>query len=208
MRRAGQRTLFRQHAQRNRRGRVARIAVHAATDRGKRDAVDAVLARQYQRIAMAGGEQRWLLGIAAMPYRPDRVDHETRGQVEAFCNARFAGRAAHAGMHFGNRPACGQQSRAGGAMDRTVDAATPEQTFIRRVDDRVDAQRGDVGLQYFDQAERCFSRSRISVSSTTSAGGAGGATSFFGTTRSSSLITMKIASAMIRKVMMVLMKVP
>ena len=43
------------------------------------------------------------------------------------------------------RAAFGQQFGPGRAMDRAIDAATAEQRSIRRVDDGVNAQRGDVG---------------------------------------------------------------
>jgi len=54
-----------------------------------------------------------------------------------------AGRAAI------QRAAFREQFGAGGAMDRTIDAASAEQGRIRRVDDGVNAQRGDVGNNDF-----------------------------------------------------------
>jgi hypothetical protein len=41
--------------------------------------------------------------------------------------------------------AFGEQLRPGGAMDRTVDAASAKQRTIRGVDDGVNAQAGNVG---------------------------------------------------------------
>ena len=55
---------------------------------------------------------------------------------------------------------------------------------------------------------RGLKRTAAAISVTVSAAGAAGAASFLGMARSSILITMKIASAMIRNWMMVLMNTP
>ena len=45
----------------------------------------------------------------------------------------------------------GEQSRSGrGRVDRTVDAAPPEQRAVRRVDDRIDGHPGDVAFDELD----------------------------------------------------------
>ena len=60
--------------------------------------------------------------------------------------ARDLGRA---GLAAAERPAFGEQLRSRRAMDRAIDAAAAEQRAVRRVDDRVDVERGDVGHHDF-----------------------------------------------------------
>ncbi len=56
----------------------------------------------------------------------------------AFGDLGFAGLAAV------QRAAFGQQFRPRGAMDRAIDATAAEQSSIRRIDDGVGVERGDV----------------------------------------------------------------
>jgi len=88
--------------------------------------------------------------IATAPYRSDGMDHEAGGQVESRRDARFTGRATHASAYFRDCAAGFKQARTRGAMDGAVDPAASEQQLIRRVDDRVNAQRRDVGLDNLD----------------------------------------------------------
>jgi hypothetical protein len=48
--------------------------------------------------------------------------------------------------------ALGEQLLPGTAMDGAVDAASPEEARVGRVDDRVDLQRGDVGFDDRDSS--------------------------------------------------------
>ena len=54
-------------------------------------------------------------------------------------------RAGRAGFAAVERFAFLQQLRACGTMDRAVDPAAAEQRRVRRIDDGVDRERGDVG---------------------------------------------------------------
>ena len=54
-----------------------------------------------------------------------------------------------AGLAAVERPALGQQLGPGRIMDRAIDAAPAKERRIRRVDDGVNAQRGDVGNNDF-----------------------------------------------------------
>ena len=77
--------------------------------------------------------------VAAMPDRADGMDHMPRRQPISLGDLGVAGLAAM------KRAAFGQEVRPRRAMDRTIDTAPAEQRRIRRVDDRVNAKRGDVG---------------------------------------------------------------
>ena len=104
---------------------------------------------------MASGTARWrgdstrrkrliLAVAAAVPDRPDGVDHMPRRQPIALGDLGVAGLAAM------QRAAFGEQLRTGCAMDRAVDAAAAEQRGIGGVDDGVNAQRRDVGNDDFE----------------------------------------------------------
>ena len=84
--------------------------------------------------------QRALAGVTATPYRADRMDHEAGRQIEAGCDPCLAARTAT------NSAAGGQQPRPGRAMNRAIHTTTAEQAFIGSIDDRVHAQRGDIGM--------------------------------------------------------------
>ena len=116
-----------------------RITVCAATDRRKRDRSDAVRDGEREARSIARGEQFRLAVAAAVPDRADRVDHVARRQAVAARDSRLAGRAA------AERAAFGEQFRSGGAVNRAIDAAAAQQRRVRRVDDRVDVERRDVG---------------------------------------------------------------
>ncbi|KAG1226643.1 hypothetical protein G6F68_019707 [Rhizopus microsporus] len=73
-----------------------------------------------------------------------------RRQCVGAGGAHFAGRATHARAKLWQLFAFGQQCRAGGAMDRTVDTTATEQCLIGRVDDRIHRQGRDVALPNFD----------------------------------------------------------
>jgi hypothetical protein len=53
-------------------------------------------------------------------------------------------RAPDARSHFGNLAACGKQIGASDSMNRTIDATTTKQRYIRWVDDRIHAALGDI----------------------------------------------------------------
>jgi hypothetical protein len=98
---------------------------------------------QFERAAIAGGQQSILAGVAAMPDRPDGMDHMPGRQPVSPGDFGIAGGAAT------QRTAFGQQFGAGAAMDGAIDAAAAEQRRIRGVDDGVNAQTGDIGNNNF-----------------------------------------------------------
>ena len=84
-----------------------------------------------------------LPAIAAVPDRPDGMDHMPRRKKISFGDPGVAGFAA------AELAAFGQQLGPGRIMNRAIDSAPAEQGRIRGVDDGVNAQRGDVGNNDF-----------------------------------------------------------
>ena len=107
---------------------------------GKASERSAVLGREREARAIAARQKLILVRLAAAPHRADGVDHMLGRQAIGFGDARLAGRTA------AELAAFGEQLRPGGAMDRAIDPAAAEERRIRRVDDRVERERGDVGL--------------------------------------------------------------
>jgi hypothetical protein len=81
---------------------------------------------------------------AAVPNRSDRMDDMPRRQPVAFGDLGIAGFAAT------KRAALCEQLGSGGAMDRTIDAASTKQRDIGGVDNGVNAQCCDVGDDDFE----------------------------------------------------------
>jgi hypothetical protein len=77
---------------------------------------------------------------AVLVHRADRVDDVAGGQAVAPGQARLAGRAAAEGA------ALGQQLGAGRAVDGPVHTAAAEEAVIGGVDDGVNGELRDVGL--------------------------------------------------------------
>ena len=69
------------------------------------------------------------------------MDHMTGLQSIALRDLGLARRAAVQATAFG------QKFRSGGTVDRTVDTSTAQQAVVGRVNDGVDIQCRDVGLQ-------------------------------------------------------------
>ena len=78
--------------------------------------------------------------IAALPDRPNRVDHIARRQIVAAGELRLARRAATERAAFCQEfwPSC--------AMDRPVHTTAAKQRIFRRVDDRVHSKPRDIRL--------------------------------------------------------------
>ena len=102
-----------------------------------------VVTAKLDRTAIARGELLILPTITTVPDRPDGMDHMPRRKEISFGDLGVAGLAAV------ERSALGQQLGPGRIMDRAIDAAPAKQRRIRRVDDGVNAQRGDVGNNDF-----------------------------------------------------------
>jgi hypothetical protein len=123
-------------------------SVDAGRDRGKGDRIEAMLVGDFERAAIAGGEQPILVPSAAAPDRPDGVDDMARLQREPGRDLRFARRAA------AKRPAGRKQLRPGRPVNRTIDAAAAGKAGIGGVDDRIDRQGRDIGNDDFETGWR------------------------------------------------------
>ena len=88
-------------------------------------------------------EERIFVARTTVPNRSDGMNHMSRRELVTFGDLGVAGLAAVQG------PAFVLQFGAGCIMNRPIDAATAEQRRIRRVDDGVNAERGDVGNNDF-----------------------------------------------------------
>ena len=123
---------------------VGRKAVDARRYRREGDRAQ----RRAPRPARASWHRRWPAAaprrLAALPDRADGVDDMAGLEAIAARDLGLAGLAA------AERAAFGEQLRPGGAMDGAVDAAAAEQGGVGRVDDGVDVERGDVGLEDLD----------------------------------------------------------
>src|SRR5262249_33291936 len=98
------------------------------------------LGRERERDAVTRGQQLVLARAAAVPDRPDRVDHVPRREP-----AR-AGRLRLSGLAPAEPAALLEDRRAAGTVDRAVDATPAEQRSVRGVDDRGGGLRRDAAV--------------------------------------------------------------
>src|SRR3954465_13905534 len=119
-------------------------AIGAGRDGGECDRYRPDRRGQLETFAIAGREELVLTGVPTLPNRTDRMNDPLRGQVEPGGEPCLAGRAA-ADLAGGF-----QEAGASGAVDRAVGPTAPEERAIRSVDDRIDRQRGDIGLDDVD----------------------------------------------------------
>jgi hypothetical protein len=115
----------------------------AGRNRGKRHRFEIVVTAKLDRTAIARGEMFILPTMAAVPDRPNGMDHMPRWKEISLGDFGVAGFAAI------ERAALGQQLGPGRVMDCAIDAAPAEQRRIRGVDDGVNAQACDVGNDDF-----------------------------------------------------------
>ena len=121
-------------------GAFGREMVDAGADRWKGNGRGLMFAGEFKAAAVAPGEQMILVSISAMPHRPNCMKDPFGGQSESGRGLGVAG--CTAAEFFAGR----KKLWAGGAMNRPVNASAAEQRRIRRIDDRVHLNRGDVAL--------------------------------------------------------------
>ena len=141
--RGRRRQRFYRRGDRNFRGTFCWKSEHAGRDRWKRHRFEIVVPAKLDRTTIARGELLILPTNTTVPDRSDGMDHMPRRQEISLGDLGIAGFAAV------ERAAFGQQLGPGCIMDRAINAAPAEQRQIRRVDDGVNAQRGDVGNNDF-----------------------------------------------------------
>ncbi len=130
--------LFADRADCDLRSRLLWIAVNTGADARKGDGADAEILCNGDASLVAGGQKGGLVVDSASPDRPHGVDDEFRGQKVAF------GRLGVAGFTSAEESAFEEEIRPGRSMNRTVHAASAEETRIRGVDNCVDTKRSDV----------------------------------------------------------------
>ena len=121
------------------RGLGDRVAVGAGADRRERHRRGADLVGDLEAAAVAAREEAGLAGVAALPDRPDGVDHEAGGELEARGGLGVAEGAA--------AEARGTPRAARGPAARWMAPSTPpppSSDGVGGVDDGVDVLGGDV----------------------------------------------------------------
>lgn len=121
------------------------IAVHAGRDRRERHGFRADLIGHGEAVAITRRERLGLFRGAAPPHRPDGVNDEAGGEIEAVRDDGLPGRALADGAARGVKLV-----RSGGAMDGPIDAPTAAQLAVGRVDDGVDLLLGDIAGGCFE----------------------------------------------------------
>ena len=125
-----------------------RIPVKPATYRRERYRPQPVFDRERKRGAVAPCQHLRLSKFAALPPRPDRVNDVLGRQAIPARNLCLARVAA------GKRIALRLQLRAGGPVDGKADRAAGDERRVRRVDDGVNRERGDVPAEEFELRHR------------------------------------------------------
>lgn len=116
------------------------------------DALCAMFFRQQQGMAVAIGQQIVLIRMAALPDGTDGMDYPFRRQPVTPGDFRLACIASTKCAAFG------QKFGAGCTVNGTVHTTAAEQGAVGGIDDCIDIQRGDIGLQAFQKrfhGEKC-----------------------------------------------------
>ena len=152
--RGRRRQRFYRRGDRNFRGTFCWKSEDAGRNRGNRHRFEIVVTAKLDRTAIARGQLPILPTTTAIPDRPDGMNHMPRWKEISL------GDLGVAGLATAQLTALSQQLGSGCIMDRAVDAAPAEQRRIRRVDDGVNAQAGDVGNNDFQPRLADLARKR------------------------------------------------
>jgi len=108
---------------------------------------------KFKRSTITGREQILLAVPAAIPHRADGVDHVFRRKPISPGDFGITGLASVEHAAFGNKLG------PGGPMNGTIHPATAQEGGIRRVDDGVNAQCGDISDDDFQPRATDLTRS-------------------------------------------------
>jgi hypothetical protein len=97
-----------------------------------------------QDIAVARSKQLTLAISATSPNRAHRVDYEPCRKVEARRNTSLSGRASDSRSNLGDPATRLEEIWACGVVDCPVDTTPGEKPLVRRVDDRIHLDSGDI----------------------------------------------------------------
>ena len=118
------------------------ITIRAGADTGKGDTLYAIRHSQCQRVAVTITKMHVFTHAAALPDRPHGMNDPSGGQIKPGGYLRLPRPASTQG------PVIGKERRSGRGMNGAVNAAATQQGMIRRIDDGVYIQSGDIRLQY------------------------------------------------------------
>ena len=121
-------------------------AINPGCDCRERDIAKSLPTRDLQAGAITAFEELLLTGSSAPPDRPDRVDDMGGWQTMPAGEPRLPWWTAAQSTAFGKK--LGPRS----PVDRAIHSTAAEQRGVRRIDDRIDPQAGDVAR---GQADAC-----------------------------------------------------
>ena len=117
---------------------IGGVVVDPCADGRKRDGMNAMLPREFQASAIAGGQKVGFAMVSAAPYWPNGVEDPSGREAEARGGFGVSGVAA---VQFA---AGGEQFWAGCAVNGAVHSAAAQQGGVGGVDDGVNREAGDV----------------------------------------------------------------
>jgi len=114
---------------------ILRKVINARADIGKGDGLQPLFRGESKTIPIRRGQQLNFAVSPILPNRPHGMDDIFRRQPASRCDHRLPGGATALAVTDG--PAFFQNGRPSGAMDSSIDAATPEKGAVRGIDDGV-----------------------------------------------------------------------
>ena len=116
------------------------ITVCAGADAGECYALNTVFASQGQAVLVAVCKSLWFTVQPILPVRADRMDNVFRSEFKTWGYTCLPYRAAS------NAAACFQQVRPGGTVYCPINTASTQQRGVGGIDNGINLQGGDVGL--------------------------------------------------------------
>jgi len=132
--------------------------VDSAADGWECETSQAMLPRNSKTRHIALRKQFPLAVLSAVPHRPDGMNDVPGRKAIAFGELCLAGLAAT------QQAALVEKLRTGSAMNRSINASAAQQGTVGGVDDGIDGQGSDVGLENLDSFEHYFDQSFQNIS--------------------------------------------